>query len=278
VLHIANPSDGQRSIDSRAQGEWMSELLETLERLIVEGEELLPSGDKLFEGYNGTMQPQYIAWRLQCLEALAFSGPLVRSALKEVEDDVRSPYFCERSVSNLLGVLKGAHALAKHKKVSPKHPTVDVARGAGNNYVFLVHGRDETLLHQTARFLEKLQLKPIVLFEKPGQGKTILEKLERYGNTTFAVVLLTPDDVGRLASEDGEERPRARQNVVLELGYFLGRLGRENVAVLYDQSVELPSDYRGVEYIAIDASGAWELKLAKELRQARLPVDLNDAV
>ena len=96
-----------------------------------------------------------------------------------------------------------------------------------------------------AKFVRNLGIKPVVLFEEPGKGQTIIEKLESNSDVLFAVVLLTPDDFGQ-ATEEGKLQPRARQNVVLELGYFLGKLGRANVAVLYDESVELPSDYHGV--------------------------------
>jgi len=146
-----------------------------------------------------------------------------------------------------------------------------------SNKVFIVHGHDQALLYQTARFLEQLGLEPIILFEQPGKSRTIIEKLEQFGSVCFAVVLLTPDDVGKAINE-GNSQPRARQNVVLELGYFLGKLGRSNVAALYQESVELPSDYRGVEYIKVDVEGAWKTKLARELKAAELPVDMNKAI
>jgi predicted nucleotide-binding protein len=258
----------------------MDHLVGTLERLIAEGEELRPQGSSRWEGYNGKAQPHYVAWRLQCLEALASAGDSAKPALAEIERDAASPYFYEASVGHILGALLGVHAIVKNAKanVSNSKPKIGTQLNSASNSVFLVHGHDETLLHQVARFLERLRLKPVILFEKPGQGKTIIEKLEHFGDVTFAVVLLMPDDIGKLASADGEGKPRARQNVVLELGYFLGRLGRENVAALFDGSVELPSDYRGVEYIAVDAVGAWKLKLASELKAAGLSVDLNNAV
>lgn len=147
-----------------------------------------------------------------------------------------------------------------------------------SNRVFIVHGHDEALKHETARFLEKLGLEPIVLRERPGKSLTIIEKLEQFSRVCFAVVLLTPDDVGKGINEEGDSQPRARQNVVLELGYFLGKLGRSNVAALYQESVVLPSDYRGVEYVKIDAEGAWKMKLALELKEAGLPVDMNKVI
>lgn len=129
-----------------------------------------------------------------------------------------------------------------------------------------------------ARFLEKLGLKPIILHEQPNAGRTIIEKVERYSEVAFAVVLLTPDDVGGVAANPEPLNPRARQNVILELGYFLGKLGRAHVAALLKGDVERPSDYDGVVYIAMDSGGAWKLQLARELKTAGLNVDLNDAI
>ena len=144
--------------------------------------------------------------------------------------------------------------------------------------VFLVHGRDEIAREGTARFLEKLGLEAIILHEQPNAGRTIIEKVETFAGVAFAVVLLTPDDVGGIASNPSALNPRARQNVILELGYFIGRLGRAHVAALLKGDVEKPSDYDGVVYITMDSGGAWKLQLARELKTAGLDVDLNDAV
>ena len=103
-----------------------------------------------------------------------------------------------------------------------------------------------------------------------------MEKLEANRDVQFAVVLFTADDEGRVRAKAGVEivlTPRARQNVVLELGYFMGYLGREKVAVIYEEGVEMPSDYSGVEYVALDKSGAWKQKLAQELGAAGLALD-----
>ncbi len=90
----------------------------------------------------------------------------------------------------------------------------------------------------------------------------------------FAVVLLTPDDVG--GPLDGDTQPRARQNVILELGYFVGKLGRSRVAVFKQGDVEVPSDFGGVVYIQFDGAGAWQQALGKELREAGFDVDWNE--
>ena len=105
-----------------------------------------------------------------------------------------------------------------------------------------------------------------------------MEKVERHAEVAFAVVLLTPDDVGAVATNPADVHPRARQNVIFELGYFLGKLGRKRVAALRKGEVEKPSDYDGVVYTPFDSAGAWKLLLARELKSAGLNVDLNDAV
>jgi len=145
--------------------------------------------------------------------------------------------------------------------------------------IFLVHGHDEALLHETARFLEKLDQEFVVLREQPNLGRTIIEKFEDFADVGFAIVHLTPDDRGGEATEAFEKQtPRARQNVILELGYFLGRLGRSRVCALYRPGVSVPSDYTGVLYVELDDRGAWKLELAKELKAAGLAVDMNKAL
>lgn len=141
--------------------------------------------------------------------------------------------------------------------------------------VFIVHGHDHGRMEAVARFLERIDLNPVILHERASAGATIIEKLEIHAKVAFAVVLLTPDDVGSIASGEQKLRPRARQNLVLEPGYFLGGLGRRTTCALLVEGVEVPSDYSGVVYIRLDEESAWKFRLAKELRAAGLPVDLN---
>lgn len=91
---------------------------------------------------------------------------------------------------------------------------------------------------------------------------------------SFAVVILTPDDVGRAKSVRALE-PRARQNVLLELGYFMGKLGRSKVCALKKGAVEIPSDFAGVVWEEMDANGGWKTKLARELQAAGHVIDWN---
>ena len=109
--------------------------------------------------------------------------------------------------------------------------------------------------------------------------QTIMEKFIEFSDVAFAVVLLTGDDRGGSQNTRFEEqKPRARQNVILELGFFLGKLGRKRVCVLYQETVEIPSDYAGVIFVPFDAAGAWRFTLARELKASGLRIDMNQAL
>lgn len=158
---------------------------------------------------------------------------------------------------------------------APEAP-VESATPERSTRVFIVHGRDDARKFELAAFLQSITGEhPVILHQQPNGGKVLIEKLEEHAEGAgFAVVLLTGDDVGR-AKELGasEERARARQNVVLEMGFFFGLIGRERVAVLYEPGVELPSDIDGLVYTELDAAGGWKPKLASELNRAGIHVD-----
>ncbi len=161
----------------------------------------------------------------------------------------------------------------------PKRVVAPGLPSSDNSRVFVVHGHDEAAREKVARLLEQVGLSPIILHEQPNMSRTIIEKLEEHSNVGFAVVILTKDDL--VAGEDapGQEHSyRARQNVILELGRFMGLLGRERVCTLYQNGVELPSDFSGVLYTLLDADGAWRLKLLQELKVAGFDVDLNQLI
>ena len=140
--------------------------------------------------------------------------------------------------------------------------------------VFIVHGQDEQLKTDVANFLYKCGLEPVILHEQPNGGKVIIEKLEEYSRSSgYAVVLLSPDDFGKSVNTSGEDgyKYRARQNVILELGLFIGNLGRSRVASIYkkpnDREFEFPSDIFGVTYIPYEGT-QWKSDLVKELLEA----------
>lgn len=191
-------------------------------------------------------------------------------------------------LSMQLGLLQGIIAKAQDDSRTPGTEKTEVGALQQNPHeggpketrkVFVVHGHDEAAKEATARFLAKLDLQPIILHEQSSGGRTIIDKFEKYsGDVGFAVVLLTPDDLGAARKEKNRLQPRARQNVVLELGYFLGRLARNRVCALYKGGVELPSDIQGVIYVEMDDAGAWRTKLAQELAEAKCPINLHGLV
>jgi len=168
---------------------------------------------------------------------------------------------------NLAGEIEGA---VETEREDPSATELAVQEGR----VFVVHGHDNAAKLDTARLLRELTgVQPIILHEQPNGGQVLLEKFEAAAaNTGFAVVLLTADDHGR-AKDDVEGQPRARQNVIFEMGFFAGAIGRERLAVLYETGVELPSDTLGLAYLELDRAGAWKSQLARELASAGFEVD-----
>ncbi len=149
-----------------------------------------------------------------------------------------------------------------------------------SNKIFVVHGHDTEMREAIARTLMKLGLEPIILDEQTDRGKTIIEKFFDHANdASFAIVLLSPDDLAYSAKTGpSTTKLRARQNAILELGFFLGKLGRDHVLTLYRdvENFEIPSDYSGVLFKQYDgANGTWRLKLTKELKDLKYDVDAN---
>lgn len=157
-----------------------------------------------------------------------------------------------------------ANAKPPSQSIVPSAPVV----ARNKRKVFIVHGRDNEAKQEVSRFIEKLGLEAIILHEQASSGMTIIEKIEHYSNDAdFALVLYTACDLGRGAHETkSHPKNRARQNVVFEHGYFMAKLGRENVCALVKGDIETPNDISGVVYVALDAFGAWKADVAKELK------------
>lgn len=150
--------------------------------------------------------------------------------------------------------------------------SVSGASPSGKPKIFLVHGRDETAKAQTEAMIFRLGMEPVVLHRQANIGQTIVEKFEKHSNVDFAVVLLTPDDVGALYDKQNLDlKPRARQNVIFELGFFYGKLGRERVCCIMKSGLEKPSDIDGIVYLVYSGNvDSVELELQRELRQLGL--------
>lgn len=183
-----------------------------------------------------------------------------------------------QTVTMLEGLISRLEEKREDLQPDKASPIPGIAPLAGTRRVFVVHGHDEAAKEAVARFLSKLDLNPVILHEQPNQGRTVIEKFEGHADVDFAVVLLTPDDLGHPAGTPGEAKPRARQNVVFELGYFVGRLGRSRVCALHKGNVEILSDYDGVIYVSMDDPQGWRLLLAREIKAAGIDVDLNAAL
>lgn len=153
--------------------------------------------------------------------------------------------------------------------------------GDGRPTIFIVHGRDTTARMEVELLIRRAtSAEPVVLADQLNGGSvTLIEKLEEHlgrdGRAEFAVVIMSADDLGRLNAEGEDLKPRARQNVVLELGFAMAALGRRNVAILHEEGIDLPSDINGVAYYPLDSTGAWKTRIAGELRAADFDVDAD---
>ncbi len=206
---------------------------------------------------------------------IQFSSPGSRRRLPKV----RKAYSegLDRSSALIASKIDQIVAFWPDDEGSSQHDTVEEGGGADyTNQIFVVHGRDRGALAEVKQVLIQLGLEPVVLQDQPNQGRTIIEKFEDYAQVGFAVVICTPDDEGKHVAEDAAPIPRVRQNVLLEWGYFLGKLGRESVCALIKGEVEIPSDYAGVLYVEMDGNGDWKSRLARELNQAQYAVDANN--
>lgn len=130
---------------------------------------------------------------------------------------------------------------------------------------FIVHGHNDAIKFEVKDFINELSLniKPIILHQKANEGKTVLEKFEKHSNVDFAVCIWSADDEGK-SNKEADYNKRARQNVIIETGFFWGKLGREEVIILYEDGVEIPSDYKGFLYIPFKDN--WKDDLRKEIQ------------
>ena len=282
-----------------------SDAREQLDDRLLRGEELLRrpinSGDDLEE-----VRREYYTWndyneellrriftasaeanRYKGSFGIAFGGPrTLAEGVRELHRDINMKLRRLESVREKLGLFPEPPAAGKAQRNKHARQREDTGRT-----IFIVHGHNEGRKEQVARFLDRLvELNVVILHEQADRGRTIIEKFEDHAaEVAFAVILLTADDVGGLApvpQEDEQDAdrsepdldPRARQNVVFEMGFFISALGRPNVVVLHEEGVELPSDISGVLYTPLDEHGAWKNKLAREIRAASIDVDLDALV
>jgi predicted nucleotide-binding protein len=174
-----------------------------------------------------------------------------------------------------LGKVKGVHLctekfLISDRKTEESQGSASRVVPSGRRRVHIIHGKDEAMKQAVSQILEQIALVPVILHEQPNQGRTLLGEFSEYSDVTFVLVLLSPDEICSAV-------PRASQNVILELGYFLGKLGRRNVLPLYRETkgFDLPVDIVGVGYAKFDLEGTWKFKLAKSLQDSGYDVDIS---
>jgi predicted nucleotide-binding protein len=187
------------------------------------------------------------------------------------------PYDVQQFIVDIIDISIGALKSGNYKNQKPdilseQEPTTN---HLNNENVFIVHGHDYETLSTVTAFLKKINLNPIILHEQPSSGKTIIEKIEKYSKVSYAIILLTPDDLGAKKEDNPTYKNRARQNVILELGYFLAKLGRTHVAALVKDNIETPSDFDGVVYIKINKTILWQEELIREMKAAGLAINHN---
>jgi predicted nucleotide-binding protein len=183
-----------------------------------------------------------------------------------------------KKAMNVLVTMLEEVSLFHLEKETEEKTREPVKKKKSSHKIFIVHGHDEEMKQSVARTVEKLGMESVILHEKPNNGKTIIEKFSEHSDVSFAIVLLTPDDMGYPAENASDiARPRPRQNVIFELGYFLGKLGREKVICIYRRSenFEILSDFSGVLYIPYDDSGRWQFDIIKELNACGYKIDAN---
>lgn len=188
------------------------------------------------------------------------------------ENSLLSAYLVRRASTTRPGAEKET-SLLRVQEIAPSANLASDTQSSDRspNRVFVVHGQNETARTAVVSFLESIGLVGIVLHDQPNMGRHLLTKfIQEAELVTFAVILMTDDDVGSL--KGGKLEPRARQNVILELGYFLAHLGQAKVCALITPGLETPSDFDGIVYIRMDNEQRWQQELKRELLAARMPV------
>jgi len=203
--------------------------------------------------YSFQIDREYLKLINKCSEFLLGSGG------SAIPDDFQKVNIVE---------VKPIFTLLNKESTDISIPNKEKKMKKSKNKVFIVHGHDNEVKQEIARYIEQIGLEAIILHEQANSGMTIIEKIEHYTEeANFAIVLYTPCDKGRGALETKiPARDRARQNVVFEHGYLMAKIGRKNVCALVKGEIETPSDISGVVYTPLDTLGAWKNELIRELK------------
>lgn len=242
--------------------------------------------DNLISNHIRSSDSKFQAWRMKTerfliskygkdsLEHKSFNKtrfcPLVWYGTDEKQENIDAISWCRDGLESCKAIFETylEDMVDEVELISPQKSEVKLSN---MDKIFVVHGHDSGLKHEVARLIEKQGLTPVILSEQANTGKTIIEKFEEYSDVSGAICLFTADDLGRTKSNKNDQK-RARQNVVLETGYFMGKLGRNRVVILADEGIEMPSDLSGIVYTN---TGNWQVDLLKDLKAMGYEVDFN---
>jgi predicted nucleotide-binding protein len=216
--------------------------------------------EKSSHGYPSSLTPEWVAWETRCNGLIKrLFGPktaqcraMEKAAMVEVIGWEEDKFVLKKNY--IIGVLQTALEIIDDDVFDELDKEGAKTLGILSNKVFVVHGHDEAAKTSLEIFLKEIGLDPVVLHRKADEGRTIIEKLEKHSDVGYAFVLLTPDECAYLVAEakipedEKNTENRARQNVIFEFGYFVGKLGRQRVCCLYTGGVSLPSDISGMIY------------------------------
>jgi predicted nucleotide-binding protein len=246
----------------------MEKAIEQLELLIAKGKEFTYENfsEKSRNGYPISFGPDWVAWqtRVKSIIVKLFGKDSAHNKAMETALAVQvignGPDKFEQCKNYIIGTLQTSIDTLKNDVFNELKTESTEAPGSLSNKVFVVHGHDDAAKSALEIFLRELGLEPIVLHRQADQGQTIIEKFEKHADVGYAFILLTPDEVSYLKKDESvddkarKKELRARQNVIFEFGYFVGRLGRSRVCCLHTGNVVLPTDLSGMVYKSYSSS------------------------
>jgi len=230
-----------------------------LQKLLDDGKKFTYDNFARFggHGYPIAFTMEYVGWKTKVRAILELQFGLNSQIMSDIEKAEkigviggRNEHFFQAHGHYLGAILAGIDLIDFNPgKTSNKEQMI-----ISNRKIFIVHGHDDLLKNQIENLIKSFGLEPIVLHREPDEGKTVIEKFEKYSDVGYAFILLTPDDYGYDVTEASKEESkrnielRARQNVIFEFGYFAGKLGRNRVCCLHKSGVKLPTDLHGIIY------------------------------
>ena len=249
--------------------------------LIVDLETLVSSSKEDFSNKFWGSYENYVNkynLLLKDLQSLGFFKEMKFIEQVPFSDQAFDSGFTKHEQAKLREVTNESNSLLQKVKLLLSPPKSDnrMNNQVRSNKIFVIHGHDNEMKSDVTQTLQKLDLDPIILHETPNSEQTLIEKISDYAHVSFAVVLVSPDDLAYPEEKTPDEaKYRANQNVIFELGYFLGRLGRQNVIAIYrkKKDFKIPNDYNGVLWI--EYKSGWYFELIKELQACNFEVDAN---